>query len=133
MANKLGISVRVLSNRLPDIASGMPARTQAIVDATAYRVEARAKKAAPVKTGTLRRSIHTLTPTTAGQVSQAPRNVAVPQGPLPKQGQAFVGVGVAYGRIVEFGSGKRPPKPYLVPALEAERPQLIQELKAVVK
>lgn len=133
MANKLGISVRVLSNRLPSMTAGMAEAAQRIVDATAYRIEARAKAAVPVKTGTLRRSIHTLTPSTAGQVTMAPPSVSVPQGSLPPKGQAYVGVGVNYGRFVEFGTRKMPPRPYLIPALEAEAPRFRDEIKAVVK
>lgn len=133
MANKLGISVKVLMNRLPDMVAGMPAAAQEVVDKTAYRIEARAKKTVPVVTGTLRRSIHTLTPTTTDVANTAPSKVAVPLGPNPPAGQAYVGVGVKYGKVVEFGQGKRPPKPYLIPALEAEMPAFREEMKKVVK
>lgn len=133
MANKVGMTVRVISNRLPDMAAGMADRAQAIIDRTAYRIEARAKATVVYKTGTLRRSIHTLTPTTAGLVNPAPAGVSVPLGHLPKKGQAFVGVGVYYGKFIEFGTSKMGPRPFLIPALEAEAPRFRAEIDELVK
>ncbi len=69
--------------------------------AAALVVESDAKVLVPVQTGTLRRSITHTEPD-----------------PSDSSPSATVGTNVEYGPMVEFGSGKRRPKPYLAPALE---------------
>lgn len=45
---------------------------------------------------------------------------------------AEVGTDVLYGPFVERGTRFMPPRPYLIPAYEAERPKFIARLRAIV-
>jgi phage gpG-like protein len=54
-----GISVRVLLNDLPLLAASLPQRARTLNRQTAFRIEATWKAGVRVKTGNLRRSIHT--------------------------------------------------------------------------
>lgn len=82
-----------------------------IVHATALGIEAGAKARVPVKTGTLRRSIHT-------EMS----------GPTT----ARVGTSVFYGPYVEYGTVRMAPRPYLTPAAEAARPRFVADMSKLM-
>lgn len=104
-----GVQVRVVSNRLP----AMPALIRAAVADEVKRatldVEARAKAKAPVRTGTLRRSIHSV---------------------FENGGQrGLVGPSVLYGKFVEFGTRRMGARPYMRPAAEAVLPGFTAAVK----
>lgn len=80
---------------LPD---GVEQEAMKLVEKTAYKIEADAKRNTPVDTGRLRASIDTDLE--------------------PKKIQAEVGTDVEYSDIVELGSSKQRPQPYLFPAFD---------------
>lgn len=134
MASKTtGISVRILENHLPAISTELAARAQTLVNMSALRIEADAKRTVPWITGTLRRSLHTLMPETFGLMGKGgraadwksgiPSRLLVDEGKPPPAGQAYVGAGVFYAKFVEFGTGRRRAKPFLLPALQREAPR----------
>lgn len=104
-----GVTVKVVSNRLP----AMPALIHsAVVDEVkkaTFQVEAKAKEKVPVKTGTLRRSIHSV----------------FENGGL----RGIVGPSVLYGKFVEFGTRRMGARPYMRPAAE----QVLPGFAAAVK
>src|SRR5262245_21743134 len=69
----------------------------ALIKTAALRVEAGAKLRAPVRTGFLRNSIQTV---------------------FDSDLTAVVFVGAEYGIYIELGARNRPPRPFLLPALE---------------
>jgi HK97 gp10 family phage protein len=91
-----------------------------------------AKIRVPKKSGNLARSIHVgggngglegdTTGTDIGGAKHSGGNAEV-----------RVGTNVAYGRIVEFGSGRRAPKPYLRPAADANQDAVVAEVAAALK
>lgn len=90
----------VTRNEFAKLAAGLAPKAEALVLKTAYDIEAGYKERAPVKTGNLRRSIHT-----------------VPLGAT----SASVGTDVEYSRYVEFGTRHMAARPALVPSVEANR------------
>ena len=125
-----------------------PARAKKIVKATAFQVEGEAKVRAPVDTGALKGSIHTVTASfsnfqgrvrtlgaRAERLSGSKRartrkrgarlgNVMVEELPKPSSDYiAHVGSAVEYAIYVEFGTSRTTAQPFLVPAAEAVRDQ----------
>jgi len=82
-----------------------------VVRRTAFAIQARARRAAPVDTGFLRNSI---------QVEHQDDLTSV------------VFVGAEYGPYVEFGTSRMAAQPYFTPAVVAEEPAFIEAVKAVV-
>ena len=78
---------------------------------TAVNVEASAKQFAPVRTGTLRRSIH-------HEVDQAPGGA-----------EAVIGTNVEYGPFVEHGTSRMAPRAFLGPALDRHAPEFETSLR----
>lgn len=105
-------TIRIISNRLPQVPGMVKAALSAEVSKSAYAVQAQAQAKAPVRTGTLRRSITT-------QIQQAGQ-------------RATVGPSVEYGIYVEFGARGRAPRPYMRPAAEAVLPQFVASVRAAL-
>jgi HK97 gp10 family phage protein len=82
------------------------------VEKGTYDVEARSKQLAPVLTGTLRRSIHSL----------------IDKGGL----RGTVGPSVDYGIFVEFGTRHMAPRPYMRPAAERVLPGTLDAIKRAI-
>ncbi len=78
----------------------------------ALLIENSAKENSPVRTGNLRRSIHT-------EVSESPDEIT-----------ATVGPSADYGIYVEFGTRKMAAQPYMRPAFEANRANVAERIKA---
>lgn len=107
-----GITIRVKSNHIPKIAAEMAPTAAKIVKAHGYLVEAKAKGYVPVRTGTLRRSIHTV---------------------LSNRGlTATVGPSVLYGKFVEFGTRRMGARPYMRPAAEYVLPGFLAAMKNAI-
>lgn len=103
------VQVRIVSNRLPSIAAAIrPAVVDEVKRAT-LSIEAKAKEKVPVKTGTLRRSIHSV----------------FENGGL----RGIVGPSVLYGKFVEFGTRRMGARPFMRPAAE----QVLPGFAAAVK
>lgn len=109
MAGRTGVTVRVVSNRLPQISAAIRPAVVAEVSKATLDVEARAKALTPVKTGTLRRSIHSV----------------FENGGLT----GLVGPSVLYGKFVEFGTRHMGARPYMRPAAEAVLPRFADAVK----
>lgn len=109
MAGKTGVTVKVVSNRLPAISAAIkPAVVDEVKKAT-FDVEAKAKAKVPVRTGTLRRSIHSV---------------------FENDGlRGIVGPSVEYGKFVEFGTRHMGARPYMRPAAEAVLPKFADAVK----
>lgn len=102
----------VTRNDFAKIALGLEAEVTKVVIATAYEVEADAKGAAPVLTGNLRRSIHT-----------------VPLDPTHAQ----VGTDVEYAPYQEYGTRHIPAHPFLTPAIEHARAPFLAAVARVFR
>lgn len=111
MAKPLVVT-RLVFNRLPEMSAQLRERTSQLVRKTAFDVEARAKAIVPVRTGNLKNSIQT---------------------DFENDLTAVVGTAVEYAPYVEFGTSKRPPRPYLAPAAEAVRPAFIAAAKELLR
>lgn len=88
------------------------------VEKTAYKIEADAKRLAPVREvagGTLRRSIKTKFTGTG------------------KDKMATIGTNVKYARYVEFGTSKMNAQPFLIPAFIMHRTNFEIKLKRIIK
>lgn len=107
-----GVTVRVVSNRLPQIAAGLQPAVADAVKKTTLDIEAESKRLAPVKTGTLRRSIHSV----------------FSNGGLTGK----VGPSVVYSHFVEFGTRRMGARPYMRPAALKAMPDFIAAVKAAL-
>lgn len=113
MAGRTGVTVVVKSNRLPQISAAIRPTVVREVSKAAFDIEAKAKAKAPVRTGTLRRSIHSVF--ASGGLS------------------AVVGPSVLYGKFVEFGTRRMGARPYMRPAAEAVLPKFAASVARALK
>lgn len=103
---------------------------QAVV-AGALLVQNDAKQRAPYVTGTLRRSIH------IGGHEQLAGDV-VSSSPLPAPEisadavRVYVGTNLEYAPLVEYGYGRRRPRPYLRPAIDVNGAAVRTEIAAAL-
>ena len=108
-----GVTIRIVSNRLPAVAAGLGAAVAEAVRKTTLDIEAEAKRLVPVRTGTLRRSIHS-TFENGGRTGR-------------------VGPSVDYGVYVEFGSRGRAARPYMRPAAERSARSLADNVRGAIR
>jgi HK97 gp10 family phage protein len=108
-----GLTVRVVVNRLPAAETALHTAVVEQVKRSTYDVEARAKELAPVRTGTLRRSIHSI----------------FEDGGL----RGIVGPSVDYGAPVELGTRHMAARPYMRPSAALVLPRFADEIKAVLR
>jgi HK97 gp10 family phage protein len=108
MPGKTGVSVIVKTNRLPAITDAIKPAVVDVVKTTTLEIEAESKRLVPVKTGLLRRSIHSLFE--AGGL------------------RGRVGPSVDYDKFVEFGTRHHGARPYMRPAAERSAPRFIAGL-----
>jgi HK97 gp10 family phage protein len=108
-ANETGITIRVVSNRIPGLPAEIHDAVVKQVAASTLDVEARAKQVVAVRTGTLRRSIHSI----------------FENGGL----KGICGPSVEYSTYVEFGTRHRAARPYMRPAAEAVLPKFVEQLR----
>lgn len=113
MAAQTSVTLRVVSNRLPAVTREIDQAVKDEVERAGYDVEAAAKAKSPVRTGTLRRSIHTVVSSDGTT--------------------ATVGPSVEYGIYPEFGTRHMPAHPYMRPAFEMVMPKFLDRLKAAIK
>lgn len=109
MAGTTGATVRVISNSIPRLPAEIHKAVVDEVSKATLGVEAKAKAVVPVRTGTLRRSIHSIFE--AGGL------------------RGIVGPSVGYGKYVEFGTRHRGARPYMRPAAEAVLPGFVDAVK----
>jgi len=113
MAAPSGVTIRVVFNKLPQVATGLHAGAVAEVAKAAHDIEAAAKAKTPVKTGTLMRSYHTV----------------IASGGL----SATVGSNLTYAPHVEFGTRHMAARPHLRPAAELVLPRFTEAMKALTR
>ena len=107
-------------NYFPQIITQLHTAASQAVEQTAHDMEARAKAAAPVKSGNMRDSIYSLT--SNGSTYNGAGHDALPEVDRPTDDQtAFVAVAASYGQDVEMGTHRMGPHPFLIPAAEAAR------------
>lgn len=102
----------VSRNQFAKIGAELGPKVTKVVVATALAVEAEAKASAPVKTGNLRRSIHTV--------------------PIDAT-HAQVGTDVEYAPFVEYGTRHAHAQPYLTPAVEHARAPFLAALSRLFR
>lgn len=105
------VAIRIKSNRLPQIAAAIRPLVSAEVKKAGLAIQAAAQGNAPVKTGTLRRSITTQ---------------------LPSDLSAVVGPSVNYGIYVEMGTRRMGARPFMRPAAEAVLPGFAGAVAAAI-
>jgi hypothetical protein len=103
-----------------------------VLKASAHNVQGGAQARAPVDTGFLKNSIYVVpgkynrpVPLRKGQ--RAFRKLPLPTRPL----LYYVAVGAMYGWFLEYGTTKMEARPYLIPAVEAERRGFNQAINAI--
>lgn len=107
-----GVTIRIVHNELPEIVDAMKPNIERIVKAHTLDLEARAKSMVPVKTGALRRSIHSV---------------------FSNNGMTgTVGPSVLYGKFVEFGTRRMGARPYMRPAAEIVFPRFLAAVKTAM-
>lgn len=125
----------VLYNLLPELAVALQKTASEAVKKAAFDIQKLAAENAPVDTGFLKSSIYTVTQgaSTYGQGVTAggggPDTRLLDEVAAPTSAtEAVVAVGANYGAFVELGTKNMAAQPYLIPAAEAERPQLTAAL-----
>ena len=99
------------TRRVREIPQEVKEEVQAHVSTTAYKVEADAKRLAPVDTGNLRRKIKT----------------KISDGGFV----ATVGTNVEYATYVEFGTSKMEAQPFLIPAYVKHKDDFENKLRDI--
>jgi HK97 gp10 family phage protein len=107
------MSVTVQS-RLDAIARSFDNRVEAAIHVGAGRIKQRAQERVPVDEGRLRDAIH---------VEATPLGAYVIAG----DNKAF------YGHMIEHGTTHTPPRPFLIPALEESRDDLMLSIAAALR
>lgn len=115
--------------KLEKLLKNSPEHFDKAIRATGFQVEAKAKTLAPVDTGALRNSIHTVThddstfSQAVGRIQKrkksraaAERAVEIPKPDKPMV--ARVGPGMEYGIYLEFGTSRMAARPYMFPAVQ---------------
>lgn len=104
----------MLTSRIPQITREMLPAVEAALKVGAGQIAAAARDRVPVATGALRDAIH-----------------------VERDGIGFEiragNADVFYGHIVEHGSTHTAPHPFLVPALEASRAEVVADVHAALR
>lgn len=104
----------MLRSRLPEIAVEIRLVVEDAIEAGAETVAEEAKARVPVNTGRLRDAIHT---------DREPGGVYVVAG----DDEAW------YGHLVEHGTVRTPPRPFLVPSLDDQRDGIVEHVRSRLK
>ena len=105
----------MLRNRFPLIIAQLEPRMDAAARMGAEAIQGRAKQRVPVETGALRDAIHVEHPDTG--------TYAVVAGDTDAW----------YGMLVEHGTKRNPPHPFLVPALEESVDEIVSVAQTALK
>ena len=105
----------ITRNRFPQIIAELTPKLGAAVQAGAEIIERGAKERAPVDEGNLRAAIHT--------DRDGPLAVRVVAG----------NADVFYGHLVEHGTVRTAPRPFLVPAAEAARGEVLALVRTALR
>ena len=91
-------------------------KVNAALKIAAFSVERKGKEKSPIDTGANRDSIF------VAEVDDIGGAPAYRIGPTTE-----------YGPFLEFGTSKMPARPYMIPALESERPRLIEAITQIMQ
>jgi len=150
------MDAEITLNKIPAIRASLGELIDNAVRTAAFEIEGRAKGYAPVDTGSLRNSIHTITDQSSGYADavasseaahdEARANGKTPKGrsvssdfnlfpdlPQPARSEATVAVAAEHGLAVERGTVRQAPQPYLTPAVEEVRPLFKQAVAAAAR
>lgn len=108
-------SYAVLESRIPEIIAGLPLKLDGVAEAGADLVVGDAKEKVDVDTGRLKDRIH---------------KEKIKKGTwaaVAGDEEAF------YGHMLEHGTTHSPPHPFLIPAMEEDRPEVIALAEAAVR
>jgi HK97 gp10 family phage protein len=108
-APRSAVTIRVVSNRLPELPAELRRLVVDQVKTSTYDVQAKAQAVVPVRTGLLRRSIHSV----------------FENGGL----KGVCGPSVSYSGFIEFGTRHLAAQPYMRPAAAAVLPRFAEALK----
>lgn len=100
------------AGKVDEAAAGVRTAASREVMTSLIKIESGAKRRCPVRTGRLRSSIHT---------------------EIESDLSGSVGTNVEYGPHVEWGTVKRPARPFLYPAFDEETPLLVGRLETAIK
>lgn len=138
------MDVRFNPGPLHRLARSLPGLSK-VVRTSAFRIQRHAQMRAPVKTGALRASLYTVTNEAHGygeavgnaEAKAAGKGKRVDPAPPMKDArdsmEAHVASGVNYAVKVEEGDGNRPPKPFLGPAANEERPRFERAVREEIR
>jgi HK97 gp10 family phage protein len=133
-------NVRLDTHVLDRIKGDLPKKRGKLIRETAFRVEDKAKRMTPLLTGALRSSGYTSTDQgsthAAGAAEAEGRRpgVGITEEAAPEAaGNAIVGFSVEYALFIELGTSRMAARPFLVPAVEAERPEFERMAKELVE
>ena len=104
---------REVQDRLPQVATQIRAAAEAAVAECAAAIAEQARADCPVRSGRLRESIGV-------EVATDPAGAVI---------EARVFADAPYAAVVELGTGKSAPQPFLFPALEAQGARLREVLR----
>lgn len=127
------------TRKLDRIAATLEQKAEAVVQKTAFDIQADAAGRAPVDTGALRNSIYTVTSRSNGLSAAASAATSAYQAkhkrapelvelPRPGPAEAWVGPSVEYGLHVELTN-----RPFLIPAVEAARGRFVKALETLFR
>lgn len=129
------ISVRVNNEKLERLITELKPRADAILDKSAFDIQASAQGYALVDTGAMRASIYTKGPGGSGggyglatqEALKANPKVQIEPPPPVDELERIIGCGVTYGVYVELRY-----KPFMAPAAEDNRKSFIEAWKSLV-
>jgi HK97 gp10 family phage protein len=102
-------------SKLPLIAAEIPVKLDATAAAGAEMIAAAAQDRVPVRTGALRDAIH------------VERTGVAEYEVIAGNAQVF------YGHIVEHGGAYTPARPFMTPALEASKPEILKAARIALR
>lgn len=130
----MSITYTLDTRRLENILKQLPGRTEDVIDALAFKVEAEAKRIVIEKdiidTGALLNSVYTRRGKRAvnyPSVVGSPEREELPEPTGPYV--AYIGPSVEYALLQELGGSGRAGRPYMVPALRAVEGQITEMFK----
>lgn len=138
------VSVNTSTFGIDRLTARLEAELSKAVRGTAFFIEGEAKQNAPVDTGALKNSIYSVTSlgnnfegawnaakeafNTQNKGEAPVAQLVARPGPL----EAFVVVGVNYGRYVEYGTSRMPAQPFMQPAAMVGHMEFLKAVKAAI-
>ena len=136
------IEFRLEYNHVGRIARELSDKVDAVVDKTAFDIQAEAQQniteLGAIDTGSMKASAYASTPKSSSYGAAAAEarglnpNAVIQSEERPGEHEAIVGIAVEHGIYNELGTVRMPPRPFLGPAFEAMRRPFRQALRKVL-